>query len=175
MEFKETNDNFSTSDIGKYFSALANEANLKSKESGWLVFGVRNRTRSIVGTTYREDRERLQSIKKQIGDGTDPNTTFREVHELLTGNGQRIVLFEIPAAPRGIPIAWNRQFFARDHESLTGLSLAKLDEIRSQIAGFDWSAVVVPDASIDDLDPEALEKRVKCSPLVMPTASQQAQ
>lgn len=158
MEFKEANDNLPTSDIGKYFSALANEANLKSKECGWLVFGVRNRTRSVVGTTYREDRERLQSIKKQIGDGTDPNTTFREVHELLTGDGQRIVFFEIPAAPRGIPIAWNRQFFARDHESLTGLSLAKLDEIRSQIAGFDWSAVVVPNATIDDLDPEALAK-----------------
>jgi len=158
VEFKEADDNFSTSDIGKYFSALSNEANLKNKDAGWLVFGVRNRTRSVVGTTYREDRERLHSIKRQLGDGTDPNTTFKEVHELITAAGMRVVLFEVPPAPRGIPIAWNRQFFARDHESLTGLSLAKLDEIRSQVGGFDWSAVIVPDATLDDLDPAALAK-----------------
>ncbi len=158
VEFKEANDNYSTSDIGKYFSALANEANLKNKESGWLVFGVRNKTRSIVGTTYREDRERLHSIKKQIADGTDPSTTFREVHELNTVSGLRVIFFEVPPAPRGIPIAWNGHFHARDHESLAGLSIAKLDEIRGQSAGFDWSAVVVPEATTDDLDPEALAK-----------------
>ena len=33
VEFKEANDNFPTSDIGKYFSALANEANLRGVES----------------------------------------------------------------------------------------------------------------------------------------------
>lgn len=37
VEFKEATDNFSTSDIGKYFSALANEANLRGLESAWLV------------------------------------------------------------------------------------------------------------------------------------------
>jgi ATP-dependent DNA helicase RecG len=157
VEFKEANDNFSTSDIGKYFSALSNEANLKNKDAGWLVFGVRNRTRTVVGTTYREDRERLQSIKKQIGDGTDPNTTFREVYE-FTSTGMRVVMFQIPPAPRGIPIAWNRHYYARHNESTSGLDMAKLDEIRSQVAGFDWSAVVVPEASINDLDPAALAK-----------------
>ncbi len=158
VEFKEANDNFSTSDIGKYFSALSNEANLKNKDAGWLVFGVRNRNRSVVGTAYREDRERLHSIKKQIGDGTDPNTTFREVHELITSSGMRVVLFEIPPAPRGIPIAWNRHYYARHNESTSGLDMAKLDEIRSQVAGFDWSAVIVPGASMNDLDPDALAK-----------------
>jgi len=158
VEFKEANDNFPTQDIGKYFSALANEANLKNKDAGWLVFGVRNRTRSVVGSTYREDRERLHSIKKQIADGTDPSTTFREVHELNTIAGMRVVLFEVPPAPRGIPIAWNGHFHARDHECLAGLSIAKLDEIRSQVAGFDWSAVVVPEATIEELDPEAMAK-----------------
>lgn len=157
VEFKEANDNFSTSDIGKYFSALSNEANLKNKDAGWLVFGVHNRTRTVVGTTYREDRERLQSIKKQIGDGTDPNTTFREVYE-FTWTGMRVVMFQIPPAPRGIPIAWNRHYYARHNESTSGLDMAKLDEIRSQVAGFDWSAMVVPEASINDLEPAALAK-----------------
>lgn len=157
VEFKEANDNFATSEIGKYFSALANEANLKNKDAGWLVFGVRNSTRSVVGTTYRKDKERLHAIKKQIADGTDPSITFREVHELTTGSGQRVVLFEVPSAPRGIPIAWNRIPYARDHESLTGLSITKLEEIRAQSAGFDWSAAIVPDASRSDLDDVAIQ------------------
>ena len=42
VEFKDANDNFPTSDIGKYFSALANEANLTGADAGWLVFGVSN-------------------------------------------------------------------------------------------------------------------------------------
>ena len=158
VEFKETNDNYSTSDIGKYFSALANEANLKTKESGWLVFGVRNRDRSVVGTTFREERERLHATKKQIADGTDPSTTFREIHELTDRSGSRVVMLEVPPAPRGMPIGWNGHYYARDHESLAALSIAKLDEIRAQTAGHDWSAGIVASASLADLDPDAITK-----------------
>ena len=52
VEFKVATDSFSTSDIGKYFSALSNEANLKEADAGWLVLGVSNMQRSVVGTTY---------------------------------------------------------------------------------------------------------------------------
>lgn len=157
VEFKDANDNFSTSDIGKYFSALSNEANLRSREAGWLVFGVDNKTRKIIGSTYRENSERLHSLKHQIAQGTDPSVTFREIHELQTPEG-RVVLFEVPAAPRGIPIAWNGHHYARQGESLAALDLAKLDEIRKQGGADDWSAVVCPKATLADLDPEALTK-----------------
>jgi len=40
IEFKNVGDSYPTSDIGKYFSALANEANLRDVEKAWLVFGV---------------------------------------------------------------------------------------------------------------------------------------
>ena len=103
VEFKDANDNFSTSDIGKYFSALANEANLKGCASGWLVFGVDNKSRSVIGTTYREDTDRLMNLKQQVAQDVEPSTSFREIHVLLTAQG-RVVMFEVPAAPRGIPI-----------------------------------------------------------------------
>ncbi|MBL8472099.1 MAG: putative DNA binding domain-containing protein [Rhodocyclaceae bacterium] len=45
VEFKDANDNFSTSEIGKYFSALSNEANLRERDAGWLIFGVDNKSR----------------------------------------------------------------------------------------------------------------------------------
>ena len=157
VEFKEANDNFPTSDIGKYFSALANEANLRGCPSAWLVFGVRNRDRAIVGTTYRENSERLHSLKKQIADGADPSITFREIHELALSQG-RVILFEIPAAPRGTHIAWNGHFYARAHESLAALGLFKQDEIRSQSLNEDWSAGICENATLADLDPAAIAK-----------------
>lgn len=160
VEFKDANDNFPTTDIGKYFSALSNEANLRACESSWLVFGVNNKTRDVIGTIYRENPERLNSLKHQIAQGTDPSITFKEIHELQTAKG-RVVLFEIPSAPRGIPIAWNGHFFARHGESLAALDLAKQDQIRAQGAAEDWSAVVCPNATLDDLDPEALAQARK--------------
>jgi ATP-dependent DNA helicase RecG len=157
VEFKDANDNFSTSDIGRYFSALANEANLRDRDAGWLVFGVDNKTRQVIGTRYREDRERLHSLKRQIADGTDPSTTLRDIHELTTPQG-RVLLFEVPPAPRGIPIGWNAHYYARDGESLGGLSISKQDAIRAQGANADWSAVVCAGATVSDLHPDALAK-----------------
>lgn len=157
VEFKAASSDYDTSDIGKYFSALSNEANLRGLPAAWLIFGVDNKKRQVIGTDYRPERERLHSLKHQVAQGTDPSTSFREIHELHTPEG-RVVLFEIPAAPRGLPIAWQTHFYARAGSSLIGLSIAKQDEIRAQGLADDWSAIVVKDATIADLDPNALAK-----------------
>ena len=157
VEFKQVSDNYSTSDIGKYFSALSNEANLRGAERSWLMFGVDNKTRSVVGSDYRPEPERLQSLKQQIADDTQPSVSFRNIHVLNHASG-RVVMFEIPAAPRGIPIAWKGHYYARAGESLTSLGLTKQDEIRQQTISQDWTAQIVDGATLDDLDPEALAK-----------------
>ncbi len=41
----------------------------------------------------------------QIAENAEPRITFRDIHELGHADG-RVLLFEIPAAPQGIPIAW---------------------------------------------------------------------
>ncbi|WGP06734.1 putative DNA binding domain-containing protein [Bacillus subtilis] len=155
VEFKQANKDYSTGKIGQYFSALANEANLRGENSGWLVFGVENSSRAVVGTQYRLSTERLQGLKNDIANGSQPSLTFREIHELHHPDG-RVLLLEVPAAPRGIPISWNGHYYARNGESLSSLGLGKLDEIRSQGADSDWSAAVVPQATIEHLDSEAL-------------------
>ncbi|HRE18637.1 MAG TPA: ATP-binding protein, partial [Rhodocyclaceae bacterium] len=71
-EFKRAGDGFSTDDIGKYFSALAKEANLRDQDRAWLVFGVDNRSRRVVGTDYRPEPARLHSLKMQIAEATEP-------------------------------------------------------------------------------------------------------
>ena len=53
-EFKEATKDYDKNRIGEYFSAISNEANLKSLQYGWLVFGVRNKDRVIVGSNYRD-------------------------------------------------------------------------------------------------------------------------
>ena len=157
VEFKQADDNYSTNDIGKYFSALSNEANLRGQERAWLVFGVNNKTRGVVGTHYRQEPERLHSLKHQVAQSTEPSVTFRNIHVLHHPDG-RVVLFEIPAAPQGIPIAWKGHYHARAGESLVSLGLDKLDEIRHQTLAQDWSAQRVPAATLADLDEAALAK-----------------
>lgn len=156
-EFKRAGDGFSTSEIGKYFSALSNESNLRNCDSAWLVFGVNDKTREITGTDYRPEAERLQSLKMQIAVDTDPSITFRNIYELQAPNG-RVILFEIPPAPQGMPIAWKGHYYARAGESLTPLGLDKQDEIRQQTIGTDWTAEVVAEATLDNLDTNAVQR-----------------
>lgn len=154
VEFKRGGDGFSSGKLGEYVSALANEANLRGRARGWLVFGVDNESRAVVGTTYKEDLERLQADKMQVLHGTG-SFTFRDIH-VLQHTGGRVVLFEVPAAPRGMPIAWHGHYYGRAGESLVALGQDKLDEIRSQTLATDWTAQIVEGASLNDLDPEAL-------------------
>jgi ATP-dependent DNA helicase RecG len=157
VEFKQAGNDYDTDKIGEYFSALSNEANLRGLDHSWLVFGVNNKTRAVVGSDYRREPERLQGLKLQIAQSADPSITFREIHVLNHPEG-RVVLFEVPAAPRGIPIAWKGHYYARAGESLVSLGLDKQDEIRRQTLAEDWTAQVVPGATEADLDQAALDK-----------------
>ena len=155
VEFKEASKDFDTDKIGQYVSALCNEANLAGLESAWMVFGVKNKTREVVGTEYRSDPKRLNSIKLQIQNGTGPGLALRSVRVLQHPDG-RVVIFEIPAAPQGIPISWKGHYYARAGESLQPLSMDKIDAIRMQDSSYDWTARVVEDADVGDLSKEAL-------------------
>ena len=157
VEFKQAGNDYDTDKIGEYFSALSNEANLRGAERAWLVFGVNNQTRGVVGSDYRLEPARLQSLKHQLAQATEPSVTLRNIHVLHHSHG-RVVLMEVPPAPRGMPIAWKGHYYARAGESRSSLGLDKQDEIRAQTALQDWSAQVVPRATLDDLDPAAVQK-----------------
>jgi ATP-dependent DNA helicase RecG len=46
VEFKEAKTHFEPETLGRYFSALANEANLKLQSEGWLILGVHDKKKS---------------------------------------------------------------------------------------------------------------------------------
>jgi ATP-dependent DNA helicase RecG len=158
VEFKRADDNYSTDSIGKYFSALANEANLKNIEKAWLIFGIDDKTHKIISTNFRKESIRLQNIKQHIVENTQPKISFRNIYEYFTKDDERVILFEIPAAPKGMPISWKGHYYGRNGESLGALDLTKLDQIRKQTLATDWSAQIVANATIADLDETAIKK-----------------
>jgi len=159
LEFKEAKNSYSFEKIGKYFSALsalANEANLLGKDEAWLVFGVKD-NKTIVGTNYRNDSNALHNLKNEIAQKTSNRITFREIYEVEV-EGKRVILFEIPSAPMGLPIAFEGHYYGRDGESLGALNIEEIERIRTQNIEEDWSIQICHGASIDDLSADAITK-----------------
>lgn len=154
VEFKEAKNGYDFKKLGKYFSALSNEANLKRQSAAWLVFGV-NDYRQVVGSKFRSVSKDLDNLKGEIANKTTNRITFIDIHEVWHKNG-RVVLFEIPAAPRGFPIAFEGHYYGRDGAELSPLNLEEIERIRSQVSLEDWSAAIVPAAELSDLDETAL-------------------
>ncbi|WP_417430364.1 RNA-binding domain-containing protein [Halpernia sp.] len=155
VEFKEAKNSYDFTKLGRYFSALSNEANLHNKTCAWLVFGVEDKKHMVVGSNFRATRKDLDSLKGEIAKKTINGISFIEIHELQTSEG-RVILFQIPAAPKGIPVSFDGHYYARDGEELTSLNIEKIERIRAQANMEDWSAAIVKDASIEDLDEDAI-------------------
>ena len=157
VEFKEAKNGFSIDELGKYFSALSNEANLRNLECGWLLFGVSN-DRTICGTNFRKEATApsvgLRRLKHTIADNTNGRLSFDEIYELEM-EGKRVIAFQVPPATFATPTTWKGTPWAREHESLVQMPNYKLNAILGQNRP-DWSGQYAFDATIDDLDPEAV-------------------
>ena len=103
VEFKRAKNDFDIDLLGKYFSALGNEANLKNKQYSWIIFGVDDKTHNLIGTNFLYDNN-FNKIKKQIADNTTDNITFIEIYSIYKDD-KRVIMFQVPAAS-GVPINW---------------------------------------------------------------------
>ncbi len=156
VEFKEAKESYDFRKLGKYFSALSNEANLKGQPYAWLVFGIENKRHAVVGSNFRPNRKDLDSLKSEIAEKITNRITFIEIYELELPEG-RIVMFQIPAAPKGFPVAFDGHYYGRDDEELGPLNLEELERIRAQANTDDWSAAIIKDATVEDLDEKAID------------------
>lgn len=157
IEYKTAEKQYDTNKLGKYLSALSNEANLREIEYAWILLGVNNE-RQAVGTQFLLEESKRQLLKHEIAANTTGGLTFREIIPIEV-EGKRILMFKIPAAPRNIVTKWKGIAYGRSGESLEPLSQDKYDAIRYQRPVDDWSAHVVEDATIkEDLDELALAK-----------------
>lgn len=163
VEFKEAKSCYDTDKIGRYFSAISNEANLRQQQYGWLVFGVgeerETKIKKIVGTAYKKgDNSLLERFKYEISKDTTNGMTFYDIIEIfpnVNGKEYRVLMFKIPAAATGIPTDWKTNYYERAGESLVPLKQYKIDAIRSQERR-DWSKRVLEQATIEHLDKDAV-------------------
>ena len=156
VEFKTAENQFDRDKLGRYFSALSNEANLRDKDYAWMVLGVSN-DKQLIGTSFLSLEETMQGLKHEIANNATGNLTYREIIPVMV-DGKRILLFKIPASPHNIVTYWKRIAYGRDGESLVPLSQDKIDDIRYQNPVSDWTSRIVTNATIDDLDELAVAK-----------------
>lgn len=153
IEFKRAENNFDTDKLGKYFSAMANEATLQNKQFGWIIFGIDDKTHEVLGTNYCIDNN-FNNIKKQISDNTTDNISFLDVYSIYY-HENRVIMFQVPAAV-GMPINWKGYPYWRTGESLVPLDTRKIEQIKAT-ANYDWTRKIIENATINDLDPEAIK------------------
>jgi ATP-dependent DNA helicase RecG len=147
--------------IGEYISALSNGACIADKEFGYLVLGIEDKTNKKTGTDfdYRGYKVGNQDFELWLRNLITPRIGF-EIYE-LTEKGKRFTIFEIPSA-KGEPVLFKDKAFIRINSQKTGLQKYP-DYLRKIYNSLDdWSAKTIHEASISDLDEEALKTaRVK--------------
>lgn len=157
VEFKEAKSQYDTDKLGRYFSAISNEANLKNQQFGWIIFGIRENDRQIVGTNYK-DSPNLEKLKHEISQNTTDGISFLDIFEVfpvVDDQKKRVIMFKVPAAITAMPTGWKNRYYGRAGDSLTVLTQSEIDIIRGQQRK-DWSKQLVPNSSISNLDQEAI-------------------
>ena len=110
IEFKVNNDEPHM--IGEYISALSNSAALYNKEHAYLIYGVDDKTKKVVGTTFR-----LGNAKK----GNEPlyNWIYRKLNPKIDFyayeieyEGNKVLIIEIDKA-KTYPVEFDKVAYIR--------------------------------------------------------------
>ena len=144
-------------DIISYVSALSN------MNGGTLIVGVKDQSLDIIGIQdfYNYTPENLKFRVLDLCTNL-PSENFY-VDEYVTDDTQKTVwIIHIPKhQPRKAVIAHTKAYM-RMGDSLVEMSEERHNKILHElIIDDDWSAKIIPDATIDDLDKEAVEKARK--------------
>ena len=156
-EFKNQKNSFcgdEKDDVISYVSAIAN------MEGGFLVIGVHDKTLEIVGTdTYNYDRQK--AILRLTDRCANLSSEGLDIVEYITSDTQKKVwVIRIPKHLPKRPVYAHDKAWQRIEDSLVELTPERLNAILDEplFTGSDWSAEIVPNATIDDLDEVAIAK-----------------
>ena len=95
LDFKENW--FSKDEIGEYISAVANGACLCGKEFGYVIWGISNQPRVVVGTTINFDKEiNNEPYKHYLARNLKPSVAFEVIEREYLN--RRIVILQVPAS-----------------------------------------------------------------------------
>ncbi|HSW64830.1 MAG TPA: RNA-binding domain-containing protein [Dissulfurispiraceae bacterium] len=157
IEFKTSN--FKPDEAGEYISALANSACLHDKPTGYLVFGIAGKSHAVVGTSFEPRIVKVgnEEIENWLAHLLSPRVDFR-IHECDYA-GRHVVVFKIDASHH-IPVKFKGEAFIRVGSYKKKLKdyPEKERKIWLKAETEDWSAQICEGASLEDLDPLAIEK-----------------
>lgn len=141
-------------DVVSYVSAIAN------MEGGDLVIGVHDKTLEIVGTdTYNYDRQK--AILRLTERCVNLSTEGLDIDEFITDDTNRKVwVIHIPKHLPKRPVFAHNKAWQRIEDSLVEMTAERMSAILDEpiCSETDWSAQIVSDAIIDDLDEVAIAK-----------------
>lgn len=156
-EFKNLKNSFcgdEKDDVISYVSAIAN------MEGGHLVIGVHDKTLKIVGTdTYNYDRQK--AILRLTERCVNLSTEGLDIDEFVTDDTNRKVwVIHIPKHLPKRPVFAHNKAWQRIEDSLVEMTAERMSAILDEpiFSETDWSAQIVADAMIEDLDEVAIAK-----------------
>jgi ATP-dependent DNA helicase RecG len=99
-------------DVGEYVSALSNSAALLGRTRAFVLWGVEDGTRRIVGTEFRPHDRTIgnEELEGWLSHLLSPRVDFR-IHEGVV-DGKVIVVFEVPAATH-TPVRFSGEEYIR--------------------------------------------------------------
>ena len=141
-------------DVISYASAIAN------MNGGTLVVGVEDKTLCVTGIVDVGNFTPENLPERLAGNCTHLPTEGLRVETITTSDTAQLVwLIHIPRHLPRQPVVSHRKAWQRIGDSLTQMSADRHDAIlREHLAGQDWSAGLVPGATLADLDPAAIAK-----------------
>ncbi|WP_182870883.1 RNA-binding domain-containing protein [Rhodopirellula sp. JC639] len=160
VEFKHNND--SPQMIGEYLSAISNSAALESQPFGYIVWGVEDGTHRIVGTSFKPRQKKGQGnedLEPWLNKLLAPRINFR-IFE-FQAEGVPLVMFEVQAANTA-PVAFSGRRFVRvgSYKKTLGEHPERERRLWEIVSGpaVDWSAGICESATLNDLDPDAVQR-----------------
>lgn len=155
IEFKMGAGSITNEQIGEYISAMSNGATISNQAFGYLVWGVDDDTHEVKGTnfSFSTTKQGNQDLELWIRNLLHPKVNF-EIFE-FSYYGKDVVLLRIPSA-KGEPTNFKKKPFIRIGSNKTDLSNFP-EYVRIIYNSLeDWSAKIIENASILDLDEEAI-------------------
>ncbi len=119
LEFKHNNSDPEM--IGKRISAIANATALSDKPCGYMLWGIEDGTRTVVGTEFAPSNKRVgnQGLAIWLSNKLSPKLDFK--FEEIIYNDKRLVLLTIPT-PTSLPIEFDRTSYIRIGDATPRLS-----------------------------------------------------